>query len=117
MIVAEDKEGAKAAVRDVLGGQFGDAGATVVIEELLVGPEVSVFAMTDGTSVQCFLPAQDHKRLLEGDKGPNTGGMGAYTPIPFVSDAQAESVKTEVAQKVVDGMRAEGAYEVCSAAE
>ena len=109
MVVAKDKEEAKAAVREIVNDRcFGEAGSTVVVEELLVGPEISVFALTNGKDVALMPPSQDHKRLLDGDQGPNTGGMGAYCPVPFVTAAQMEVVRTEVAQRVVDGFNADG---------
>lgn len=84
VLVTEDRAEAEAAIHDYLSGEaFGDAGATVVIEEGLTGPEVSVFAICDGTKAVALTPAQDHKRIFDGDVGPNTGGMGAYTPLPW----------------------------------
>jgi len=109
VVVAANNEEAKAAVASCLGDlKFGDSGSTVVIEELLVGPEISVFAMCDGETVACFPPCQDHKRLLDGDEGPNTGGMGAFGPVPFASAEALEFTRVHVAQKVVDGMKSEG---------
>eukprot|EP00040_Diaphanoeca_grandis_P034929 m.218234 g.218234 ORF g.218234 m.218234 type:complete len:1005 (-) comp33261_c1_seq1:160-3174(-) len=109
VVVAANKTDAKAAVRACLEtSAFGAAGNIVVIEELLVGPEVSVFALTDGKHVQCMLPAQDHKRLLNGDKGPNTGGMGAYAPTPLCTEADMDAIREQVAQRTIDGMAAEG---------
>ncbi len=87
---------------------FGDAGNEVVIEERLSGQEVSLMAFTDGTTIIPMLPAQDHKRLLDDDEGPNTGGMGAYAPAPiFTADMMSEAIKF-VLQPAVDGMRMEG---------
>ena len=84
VLVTDDRAEAEAAIHDYLAGDaFGDAGKTVVIEEGLVGPEVSVFAICDGTKAVALAPAQDHKRIGDGDTGPNTGGMGAYTPLPW----------------------------------
>jgi phosphoribosylamine--glycine ligase len=87
---------------------FGDAGARVVIEECLVGEELSVMAITDGTTVLPLAPAQDHKRALDGDRGPNTGGMGAYSPTPAATPALEATVLREVLQPVVRGLAAEG---------
>jgi phosphoribosylamine--glycine ligase len=85
VVVTESLDDARAAVRDYLSGAaFGDAGRTCVIEEGLTGPELSVFAFSDGRDVQIVGDAQDHKRAFDGDRGPNTGGMGAYSPVPFV---------------------------------
>jgi len=111
VVVANTKAEAKEAVRDILDDRrFGDAGSSIVIEELLVGPEVSLFVMSDGESITAFPPAQDHKRLLDGDLGPNTGGMGAYTPVPdtIAPAEQVARVLSEVAKPAVDGMAADG---------
>lgn len=85
-----------------------DRGATVVVEDFLDGPEVSLFAVTDGTTVLPLLPAQDHKRALNGDLGPNTGGMGAYAPLPWLDEAVVAEVQASVLQPVVDAMRERG---------
>lgn len=82
VIVATELEQAEEAVRECFGGTFGDAGNTVVIEEMLTGPECSLLAFTDGKTVRPMATSQDHKRALEGDKGPNTGGMGVYSRCP-----------------------------------
>ncbi len=87
--------------------EFGAAGDQVVIEERLVGDEVSLLAFTDGKTVKPMLPAQDHKRLLDGDRGPNTGGMGAYAPVPLDPELVSEITRT-ILQPTIDGMRAEG---------
>ena len=85
VIVTESIADARAAVRAYLSGEaFGDAGRVCVIEEGMTGPELSVFVLCDGRNAQPFATAQDHKRAFDGDQGPNTGGMGAYTPVPFV---------------------------------
>lgn len=87
VVVADDLEEAEEAVRDCFAGAFGTAGSSVVIEECLAGPECSMLAfITDGEAV-CMPCAQDHKRAFDGDRGPNTGGMGAYSPVPAVDDA------------------------------
>src|SRR5699024_8619850 len=87
-VVCISREEALAAVRAMLaGGSLGEAGRTVVIESFLPGEEMSVFAITDGREVELFPVAQDHKRLLEGDAGPNTGGMGAYSPVSLATPA------------------------------
>jgi phosphoribosylamine--glycine ligase len=80
--VAMTMDEAVAAVQDIFAGRFGSAGAEAVIEEFMTGEEASFFALTDGTSIMAFASAQDHKRVGEGDTGPNTGGMGAYSPPP-----------------------------------
>jgi phosphoribosylamine--glycine ligase / phosphoribosylformylglycinamidine cyclo-ligase len=94
--------------RMLVEGEFGAAGREVVIEERLSGPEVSLLAFTDGSIVKAMLPAQDHKRLLDGDAGPNTGGMGAYAPAPVCPPALVEEIVRTVLQPAVDGLRAEG---------
>uniref|UniRef100_W5MY14 Trifunctional purine biosynthetic protein adenosine-3 n=1 Tax=Lepisosteus oculatus TaxID=7918 RepID=W5MY14_LEPOC len=109
VIVAADKEEACKAVRDIMQDRaFGSAGEVVVVEELLEGEEVSCLCFSDGTTVAPMPPAQDHKRLLDGDQGPNTGGMGAYCPAPQVSEELFQQIKETVLQKTVDGMRQEG---------
>ena len=99
---------AEQAEEDMLVGASGAAGAKVVIEEFLKGEEVSVLAFTDGHTVLPMVSAQDHKRVFDGDKGPNTGGMGAYSPAPVYTPEMAEQVLHDVLQPAVDGMRAEG---------
>lgn len=109
VVVAMTIDEAKAAADDMLSGNaFGDAGAKVVIEEYLDGEEVSVLAFTDGYHVLPMVSAQDHKRAFDNDEGPNTGGMGAYSPAPVYTDALAEEVLQRVLKPAVDGMRAEG---------
>ncbi|XP_076838612.1 trifunctional purine biosynthetic protein adenosine-3 [Brachyhypopomus gauderio] len=109
VVVAADKDEACRAVLDIMKDKtFGSAGDTVVVEELLEGEEVSCLCFSDGSTVAAMPPAQDHKRLLDGDHGPNTGGMGAYCPTPQVSEDILEHIKTTVLQKTVDGMNEEG---------
>ena len=91
-------------------GRFGEAGAQVVIEERLVGEEVSLLAFCDNHSVAVMPPARDHKRLKDGDEGPNTGGMGAYAPTPAISDTQIQEMTQVVLQRTVDGMAAEASF-------
>ncbi|KAM6223503.1 trifunctional purine biosynthetic protein adenosine-3-like [Rhynchocyon petersi] len=108
VIVAKNKEEACKAVREIMQDKaFGAAGETVVIEELLDGEEVSCLCFTDGRTVAPMPPAQDHKRLLEGDLGPNTGGMGAYCPAPQVSKDLLLKIKNAILQRAVDGMQQE----------
>jgi len=105
--VAMDMETARQAIHDCFSGTFGEAGHVVVIEELLEGPECSLLAFTDGMTVLPMVPAQDHKRALDGDLGPNTGGMGVYSPVPAVDDATlAEMVS--ILKRTVAGMAADG---------
>ena len=107
VIVATELEQAEEAVRECFGGTFGEAGSTVVIEEMLVGPECSLLAFTDGKTVRPMATAQDHKRALEGDKGPNTGGMGVYSPVPIVTDEE-HAAMVAVMDKAVAELAAEG---------
>jgi phosphoribosylamine--glycine ligase len=107
--VAESFEQAEAAARACLQGRrFGDAGARVVIEQRLRGTEASFFVITDGSHVATLAAAQDHKRLLDGDKGPNTGGMGAFAPSPVVTEAVRERVLQSIVQPTLSGLRREG---------
>lgn len=87
---------------------FGTAGEEVVVQERLIGKEVSVIAVTDGTTIFPFIPAQDHKRVFDNDQGPNTGGMGAYAPVPFVNEILLAQIHKEILQPTIDGMRKEG---------
>lgn len=109
VVVAATKEEACQAVDEILtDAKYGSAGETVLIEELLEGDEVSVLAFTDGETVSMMPPAQDHKRVGDGDTGPNTGGMGAYCPCPLITPDQLLDVKEQVLQRAVDGLKAEG---------
>jgi len=109
VVIAQELAEAEAAVADMLeGGAFGDAGRTVVIEEHLTGEEASFLVFTDGTTVVPMVGAQDHKRIHDGDRGPNTGGMGAYSPAPVLTDALAERVLNEVMRPVIEGLAADG---------
>src|SRR5690554_1878828 len=109
VIVAMTLEEAEAAVRDMLSGNaFGDAGSRVVIEEFLDGEEASFIVMVDGEHVLPMATSQDHKRVGDGDTGPNTGGMGAYSPAPVVTDAVHQRVMDEIIWPTVRGMAAEG---------
>ena len=100
---------AQAAVDAAFGGAFGSAGAEVVIEDFLEGEEASFFALCDGTRAIPFASAQDHKRVGEGDTGPNTGGMGAYSPAPVMTEAVSARVMREIIAPTLAGMRARGA--------
>ncbi|MFV0277732.1 MAG: phosphoribosylamine--glycine ligase [Parahaliea sp.] len=109
VIVATTRSEAEAAVTDMLSGNaFGDAGARVVIEEFLEGEEASFIVMVDGKHVLPMVTSQDHKRIGDGDTGPNTGGMGAYSPAPVVSPAVYERIRDEVIRPTVRGMSQEG---------
>ncbi len=108
VIIAETEEEAKAAIEDMFSGSFGDAGAAVVIEDFMTGEEASFFALCDGVSVVPFGSAQDHKRVGEGDIGPNTGGMGAYSPARVLTPALEEEVMARIIQPTADYMAAQG---------
>lgn len=107
VVVATEQEQAEEAVRECFAGAFGDAGSTVVIEECLTGPECSLLAFTDGKTVRPMATAQDHKRALEGDRGPNTGGMGVYSPVPIVTDEELAVMKRVMVDTVAE-LAAEG---------
>ena len=109
VLVTPDLGAAVADVRAKLAGEaFGDAGRTVVIEEGMVGPEVSVFALCDGVRAVALDPAQDFKRVGDGDTGPNTGGMGAYSPLPWLEPGFADDVIKRVVQPTLDELRRRG---------
>jgi phosphoribosylamine--glycine ligase len=108
VVVAQTLGEAEAAIRSMFSGAFGSAGAEVVIEELLEGEEISFFALCDGKRALPFASAQDHKRVGEGDTGPNTGGMGAYSPAPIFSSELQTRVMREIVTPTIDAMSAEG---------
>ncbi len=108
VVIAENRSDAEAALADMFGGQFGEAGAEVVIEEFMTGEEASFFALTDGTAIIPFGTAQDHKRVGDGDVGPNTGGMGAYSPAPVLTEGLQARVMDEIIEPTVRTMRQEG---------
>ena len=106
--VAESLAEARAAIEEIFAGRFGGAGASLVLEERTEGPEVSVFALCDGERMVLLPPAQDHKRIGEGDTGPNTGGMGAYAPAPLLAGAALESVRQQVLEPTLAALKARG---------
>ena len=109
VVVAADRAEAEAAIRAAMEEQqFGAAGARLVIEECLVGPEVSFFALCDGTRAIPITSAQDHKRIFDDDQGPNTGGMGAFAPSPLLDASTEAAVMADIVEPVLRGMRAEG---------
>jgi phosphoribosylamine--glycine ligase len=108
VVMAADAAAARAAARDMLEARrFGDAGATVVIEQHIVGREVSVLAFTDGTRLEILPAVEDHKTIFDGDRGPNTGGMGTVSPA-WASDAVLEAIRHEILEPTVAGLRADG---------
>ncbi len=109
VIVAATIDEAETAIDKMFAGEFGQAGQTIVVEEFLRGEEVSFFALCDGTRALEFASAQDHKRAREGESGPNTGGMGAYSPAPVMTPHLRESVMQEIVAPVLKGMAAMGA--------
>ena len=110
VIIATSKDEAKEAVKDMLSGEsFGDAGNAVIVEEFLDGYELSIFAICDGEDYVVFPAAQDHKRIGDGDTGPNTGGMGAYAPTPLVNDDIYKKVEQRVIKPTLEGMKQENA--------
>lgn len=109
VIIATSHDEAKKAISGMLSGEsFGDAGKKVVVEEFLDGYELSMFAICDGNNYILLPAAQDHKRLQDNDKGPNTGGMGAYAPTPLVNDELYEKVKSRIIRPTLDGMKSDG---------
>ena len=109
VVIAADLAEAHDAIRAAMDErQFGAAGARLVIEECLSGPEVSFFALCDGTRALPIASAQDHKRIFDDDKGPNTGGMGAFAPSPLVDEATQARIMRDIVEPVLRGMRAEG---------
>jgi phosphoribosylamine--glycine ligase len=109
VVVAESVAEAEAAIEMILGGGVGEAGTELVIEEFLAGEEASFFALCDGETALPLASAQDHKRAFDGDKGPNTGGMGAYSPAPIVDAAMSARVMAEIVEPTLRAMKAMGA--------
>ena len=107
--ISPDKRDAEAEIERMLGGRFGQAGARVVIEEFMEGEEGSLFALCDGQRAVLFGGAQDHKRAFDGDMGPNTGGMGAYSPAPVFDEALVTGADRDIVQPTLRAMAAEGA--------
>ncbi len=109
VVVTTDRAEAVDAVRSYLSGNaFGDAGRTLVIEEGLTGPELSVLAVCDGHDAVALTPAQDFKRLVDGDEGPNTGGMGAYSPVPVATDSVVDDLMDTAVRPTLAALRARG---------
>lgn len=109
VVIAEDFETAKKAVVDMIdGGAFGESGKSVLVEECLVGEETSIHAIVSGKDYVILPTSQDHKQVYEGDVGPNTGGMGAYSPADLIDDAMMQRIEAEIVKPSVDGIAAEG---------
>ncbi len=108
VVVALSLEQAEQAIIDCFSGAFGAAGEKLIIEEFLDGEEVSIFAISDGENFITLASAQDHKRVFDGDKGPNTGGMGAYSPAPLVDDALLAKIERQIIAPTILGMKQRG---------
>ncbi len=110
VIIAQSHDEAKIAISEMLSGKsFGDAGLKVIVEEFLDGYELSMFAVCDGEDYILLPAAQDHKRVMDNDQGPNTGGMGAYAPTPLVDEVLYQKVRDRIIRPTLDGMKKEGA--------
>ena len=107
-IVCETTEEALAAAEDILGGQFGDAGNEIVVEQFMVGEEASFFALCDGGNALPLATAQDHKAVFDGDRGPNTGGMGAYSPAPVMTDEMCQKTMERIILPTMRAMEQDG---------
>ncbi len=108
VVIAESKAEAEAEIDAMLGGKFGAASASLVIEEFMHGEEASFFALCDGDTAVALAGAQDHKRVGDGDTGPNTGGMGAYSPAPILDQAMQDRVMAEIVTPTIQGMKKDG---------
>ena len=113
VIIPTSKDEAQAALKEImLDKEFGSAGNSVVIEECLEGDEISILSLSDGKTILSLPPAQDHKRIGDGDTGPNTGGMGTYAPTPIATKELLQEIETMVLQPTIDGMKEEG-FQFC----
>lgn len=109
VIIAETRGSATAAIDEIFAGRFGDAGSSIVVEEYLEGEEASFFVLCDGENILPLASAQDHKRVGDGDVGPNTGGMGAYSPAPIIDDVMEDRIIKTIIRPTIQAMKAEGA--------
>lgn len=110
VIIPSSKEEALAGLNDIMvSREFGSAGEEVVVEEFLTGQELSILTFSDGYTTLSLPPAQDHKRIGEGDTGPNTGGMGTYSPAPVATKSIVDEIQRTIVQPTIDGMRKDGA--------
>mgnify|MGYP006282943325 FL=1 len=107
VVIAQSLEEAQQTLKEFFEGKFGDASKTVVVEEFLEGRELSAFVLTDGQSYKMFPPAKDYKRIGEGDTGPNTGGMGALSPVPYASEDFMQKIRDQVIEPTMRGLRKE----------
>lgn len=111
VLLPETNEEALTALKEIMVDRaFGDAGDEVVIEEFMTGPELSILAFSDGYTVVPMPSAQDHKRIFDGDEGPNTGGMGAYAPAPVATQEVVDRCVKECLQPTIRGMRQDGTF-------
>lgn len=108
VVVCGSKDQAKQAAAEILGGKFGDAGATLIVEQRLTGRELSVMAITDGSRYEVLAQAEDHKAIFDGDRGPNTGGMGTVSPALWATRELIERVERDILDKTIAGLRADG---------
>ncbi len=108
VIIADTEKDALKTIEDIFGGTFGAAGSSIVIEEYLPGEEASILAITDGSDYVTLAAAQDHKRIFDGDKGKNTGGMGAYAPAPIVGEGLMDKIRNKIIGPTIEGMKNEG---------
>lgn len=108
VVIVDSRNDAEVEIDAMLSGRYNEASSSIVIEEFMNGEEVSVFALTDGSSYICLPPVQDHKRIGDGDTGANTGGMGAYAPAPIVDQQLMERIQDEIISPVLNGMANDG---------
>lgn len=116
VVLPTSRAEAHKALRNIMvDAKFGAAGQSVVIEEFLEGDEISVLTFSDGVTFRSLPAGQDHKRIFDGDKGPNTGGMGVYAPLPFVTPDDIREIEAVIIQPTLDGLKAEGTWRhLCS---